>query len=118
MLKRISRRLLSLGFRQRIAVLLIMFTLIPSVVIQQAVRYIYENQIIQNVSEAVYSIVASNDNAIQMILQQAENTSQLMLNDESYYNAFAGIVNGTVSDFIKCDREITLMLAREFTTQN
>ena len=93
MLKRISRRLLSLGFRQRIAVLLVMFTLIPSVVIQQAVRYIYENQIIKNVSEAVYSIVASNDNAIQMILQQAENTSQLMLNDESYYNAFAGIVD-------------------------
>ena len=118
MLKRISRRLLSLGFRQRIAVLLVMFTLIPSVVIQQAVRYIYENQIIKNVSEAVYSIVASNDNAIQMILQQAENTSQLMLNDESYYNAFAGIVDGTISDYIKCDREITLNLDREFLTQN
>ena len=116
--KRISRRLLSLGFRQRIAVLLVMFTLIPSVVIQQAVRYIYENQIIKNVSEAVYSIVASNDNAIQMILQQAENTSQLMLNDESYYNAFAGIVDGTISDYIKCDREITLNLDREFLTQN
>lgn len=118
MLKRISRRLLSLGFRQRIAVLLVMFTLIPSVVIQQAVRYIYENQIIKNVSEAVYSIVASNDNAIQMILQQAENTSQLMLNDESYYNAFAGIVDGTISDYIKCDREITLNLDRELLTQN
>ena len=118
MLKRISRRLLSLGFRQRIAVLLVMFTLIPSVVIQQAVRYIYENQIIKNVSEAVYSIVASNDNAIQMILQQAENTSQLMLNDESYYNTFAGIVDGTISDYIKCDREITLNLDREFLTQN
>lgn len=118
MLKRISRRLLSLGFRQRIAVLLVMFTLIPSVVIQQAVRYIYENQIIKNVSEAVYSIVASNDNVIQMILQQAENTSQLMLNDESYYNAFAGIVDGTISDYIKCDREITLNLDREFLTQN
>ncbi len=118
MLKRISRKLLSLGFRQRIAVLLVMFTLIPSVVIQQAVRYIYENQIIQNVSEAVYSIVAANDNAIQMILQQAENTSQLMLNDESYYDSFAELVDGTVSDYIKCDREITLMLAREFTTQN
>ncbi|HJC23838.1 MAG TPA: sensor histidine kinase [Candidatus Eisenbergiella merdavium] len=118
MLKKISRRLLSIGFRQRIAFLLIMFTLVPSAVIQQAVQYIYEDQIIRNASEAVYSVVAANDNTISTILEQVEDTSQLMLNDESYYNAFADIVDGTVSDFMKCDREITLKLAREFTTQN
>lgn len=118
MLKKISRRLLSIGFRQRIAFLLIMFTLVPSAVIQQAVQYIYEDQIIRNASEAVYSVVAANDNTISTILEQVEDTSQLMLNDESYYNTFADIVDGTVSDFMKCDREITLKLAREFTTQN
>ena len=118
MLKKMIRGFLSIGFRQKITLLLILFTLIPSVVIQQAVRYIYENQIIQNASESVYSVVAANDNAIRMILTQVENTSQLMLNDESYYDAFAGTYKGSVTDYIKCDRVIAQKLGREFTIQD
>ena len=75
----------SWSFRKKIGVILVLFTFIPSILMQQLMMHFYEDHIIEKASRNIYSVVRANNNVLRMMLNQIEDISQLMLNNEYYY---------------------------------
>ena len=115
--KAVRERLEAIGFRQKVALLLILFTLLPSVVIQQAMLRQYEETILSKASEAVHSVVSANNGVLQMMIRQVEDASWLMLSEKEYYHIFHGLAQKSVSDYMNYEKIISTSLTREFSTQ-
>ena len=117
MSKKVREELEGIGFRQKVVGLLIVFTLIPSIFIQQVLMRQYEETILSKASEAVYSVVSANNEVLRMMMKQVEDTSWLMLSNEEYYHIFHGLSYSSVSDYMNYDKRIATLLTKAFSAQ-
>lgn len=117
MLTKIKDNIKNIRFRNKLLILLLMFALIPLVFISQTMRKHYESQIINDTFKSTYAIVVANNQLIESILGTVETTSQLMINDESYYNIFLNVYDFKVSDYLKNNRIVTNEISKQFITQ-
>lgn len=113
----IKRKLQSMGFRKRIALLLMAFTLLPSVAIWQVMARQYKKEVLSAASEAVHSVVSANNEVLRMSLKQVEDGAGLMLNDKEYYSFFSGLSEAGVSDYLSYNRSMGPALVRQFSLQ-
>ena len=58
----------------------------------------------------------ANNNVLRMMLNQIEDISQLMLNNEYYYEVFSDFDSLSTSDLMRYDRRLETELARQFST--
>jgi len=115
MLKKLRNAISSIRFGSRVFIILILFTVIPLLFIQQMMMRLYEKYIINDTCNSTLSVVAANGKAIDTMLTGIEKTSQLMINSEFYYNIFSGSDQFTISDNIKNNRIITSEIAKQFS---
>ena len=116
MLKKARDMIQSWSFRKKIGVILVLFTFIPSILMQQLMMHFYEDHIIEKASRNIYSVVRANNNVLRMMLNQIEDISQLMLNNEYYYEVFSDFDSLSTSDLMRYDRRLETELARQFST--
>ena len=72
-------------FGQKLFLILIVLSIVPLLIIQQALGHFYENQIIRATSDSTLSIVKANNSVLDAMLNGIETTSQLMLDNELYF---------------------------------
>lgn len=117
MLKKISRRLYALNFAQRLTIILLLFTLVPLISIQQIMMHLYERHIITETSQSTLSIVRANNNVVTSVLDGVESASNLMLSNEFYYDIFSRLEDLSVGDCLRYDRQIPVEMAKAFSLQ-
>ena len=113
----IKEKLRSMDFRQRIALLLILFTMLPSLVIWQILARQYRKEVLSGASQAVHSVVSANNEVLRMGLKQVEDGVQLILNDKEYYDFFSRLSQAEISDYMYYDRLLTSDMVGQFTLQ-
>lgn len=118
MLKKIKDNICAWSFRKRIGVILVLFSIIPSILISQLTMHFYHKYIISSTSASVHGVVAANNSVLEMKFNQIEDISSQMLNREEYYELFAGLGDKPVSEYMKRDRKLEILLAREFAVQD
>lgn len=118
MLKKIKDSISAWSFRKRIGIILVLFSIIPSILISQLTMYFYHQYIISSTSASVHGVVSANNSVLEMKFNQIEDISSQMLNRKEYYELFAGLNDEPVSEYMKRDRELEVLLGREFTVQD
>lgn len=118
MLKKIKKLFSALRFGQRLFLILILFSLVPLLTIQQMLMRVYENRIVQSASESTLSVVKANNTALNSLLNSVETTSQLMLDNELYYSVFSRLHTLTVGDMLRYERIISNEISKQFTAQD
>lgn len=117
MLKKIRNRLFSLSFAQKLTVILLLFSLVPMLGIQQLMMRLYERRMLDQASRSTLSVVRANNNMISSLLDGVENASNLMLLNEFYYDIFSRLDHLTVGDCLRYDRLLPSEMARDFSLQ-
>ncbi len=118
MLNKISDLIKNVKFRNKLLIVFLLFALIPLMLISHTMRKHYEAQLIEDTFNSTYAIVVANNQLIDSLLGIVETTSQLMLDDESYFEIFKDIDNYKVSDYLKNDKIIKNEIAKQFVTQS
>lgn len=106
------------GFRERLTVILLLFTLVPLLIIQQMMVHFYEKQITEQTYSSTLSVVKANNNVLDSMFDGVETTSQLMLDSEFYYNIFSRLDELSVGDCLRYDRIISSEMAKQFVLQD
>lgn len=106
-----------LYFGQKLILILLLFALIPLLCLQQIMMHFYEKQIITDASQSTLSVVRANNNVLSTLLDGVENTSNIMLSNEFYYDIFSRLDSLSVGDCLRCDRLLSAEMAREFSLQ-
>ena len=117
MLKKLLEKFHDLYFGQKLILILLLFALIPLLCLQQIMMHFYEKQIITDASQSTLSVVRANNNVLSTLLDGVENTSNMMLNNEFYYDIFTRIETFSVGDCLRFDRLLSSKMAKEFSTQ-
>ncbi len=118
MLKKVTNRIYSWGFQERLTIILILFALIPLLIIQQMMMHFYENHIIAEASNSTLSVVKANNNVLEMFMDGVETTSQLMIDSEFYYDIFSNFKDMSIGDCLRSDRVISAEMAKQFSAQD
>lgn len=118
MLKKVTNRIYSWGFQERLTIILILFALIPLLIIQQMMMHFYENHIIAEASNSTLSVVKANNNVLEMFMDGVETTSQLMIDSEFYYDIFSNFQDMSIGDCLRSDRVISAEMAKQFSAQD
>lgn len=118
MLKKITRFFTSMQFGQKLFLILIVLSIVPLLIIQQALGHFYENQIIRATSDSTLSIVKANNSVLDAMLNGIETTSQLMLDNELYFSVFSSLDDLSVGDMMRYDRMISTEISKQFSTSS
>lgn len=118
MWKKISERILSVSFSNIIGALLILFALIPLLLIKEAMEYLYEDSLVEDVCASTHSVVEMNNRMLDILMENIEEDSGQMLYNDSYYEIFSKIGSYSVADYMRADRLLTSELARQFSSQD
>ncbi len=117
LLHKFLQKLSSLTFASRLTLILLLFALVPLLSIQQLMMHLYERRLITEASRSTLSVVRANNNVINVLLEGVENASNLMLNNEFYYEIFSRLDELTVGDCLRYDRLLPAEMARDFSLQ-
>lgn len=118
MYRKLTHFFYSMRFGQKLFLILVLFTLIPLLAIQQITMHFYETRMLNTASDSSHSIVSANNLALDMLFNNIETTSLLMIDNQFYYDIFSNLDNFTVSDYLRYDRLITTELAKQFNSQS
>jgi len=118
MLKKLITAFYSLSFGKMLNIILLLFTVIPLVLIQQMTMRLYEKRIIEQTSNSTLSIVKANNNVLNSLFTEIETTSQLMLDSESYYSFFSNLKDMSLGDILRYDRFLSSEMAKQFSLQD
>ncbi len=118
MLNKIRYLIKNIRYRNKLLIVFLLFALVPLMFISYTMRKHYEAQLIDDTFNSTYAIVVANNQLIESLLGTVETTSQLMLDDESYFDIFKDIDNYKVSDYLKNNKIIENEIAKQFVTQS
>ncbi|MGD1816211.1 MAG: sensor histidine kinase [Pleomorphochaeta sp.] len=118
MLNKIQDLIKNIRYRNKLLIVFLLFALVPLMFISHTMRKHYEAQLIDDTFNSTYAIVVANNQLIESLLGTVETTSQLMLDDESYFDIFKEIDNYKVSDYLKNNKIIENEIAKQFVTQS
>lgn len=115
MLKKMRDRFCHWGFGKTLLIILVLFTLIPLFIIQQMMMHFYEKHIINEASNSTLAVVKANNNVLDLLLDNVETASQMILDNELYYNTFSRLNELSVGDLLRYDRIISTEIAKQFS---